>query len=64
MKRKQINITEEQAEDLKALSHVSGISMSEHHRRALDEYLKLHLIRMKDDGTYKITSIELSKMEW
>ena len=58
MKRKHFNITEEQAKNLKTLVHTSDMSMSKHIRRTLDEYLALHLIKVKDDGTYTGTGAD------
>lgn len=49
MIRKQINLTEELAEQLAALSADTGISESEHLRRALDGYIGAATMPIGDD---------------
>jgi metal-responsive CopG/Arc/MetJ family transcriptional regulator len=40
MKKVNLNLSEKQVDKLKEISGISGISYSEHVRRAIDEYLR------------------------
>lgn len=51
-------ISQKQKNDLHTLLICSGLSMSEHVRRAIDAYIDLHLIRMQEDGSYMGTGAD------
>jgi metal-responsive CopG/Arc/MetJ family transcriptional regulator len=48
MKRISVSLTEKQIENMKGISSDSGISVSEHIRRAIDAYIKFYYREKKE----------------